>query len=300
MSVRNTVIACGLLALAAVARAEEPAPAPAGEPVQMTAEQFEASLHYRQGSIALSGGKATLEVPASFRYLDPAEAARLLEQGWGNPPGAETLGMLIPVDLSPLSEHGWGVVISYDEDGHISDEDADGIDYDAMLADLQSGEAEVNAEREKQGYASLHLVGWAEAPYYDGATRKLHWAKELQFGGNEGHTLNYNVRVLGREGVLVLNAVAGMDQFTGVKSNMADVVAMANFTPGNTYADFDEGTDKVAGYGLAALVGGAAAAKSGLLAKLLALVVAFKKLIVAGFIALAAGVRSLLGRSKKS
>lgn len=265
----------------------------------MTAEQFEASLNYQQGKVALPGGKTELVVPKNFRYLGPEDAERVLVDAWGNPDGSGTLGMLFPADLGPTDEHGWGVVITYDDDGHVSDEDADAIDYTQMLADMQAGAEEENAQREAAGYAPVHLVGWAETPSYDTTSKKLYWAKELNFGGDDQNILNYNVRVLGRDGVLVLNAVANMDQLGMIRDRMQEVIAFSNFTAGNQYADFDPSTDKVAAYGLAALVGGTLAAKTGLLAKLMALLVAGKKFVIIFLIAIGAMLKPLFSRKRR-
>lgn len=103
----------------------------------LTAEQFAARLKYQRGVILLRGGLATVNLPRSFRYLDPEQAELLLVQAWGSPPGNETLGMLFPAGLSPLSPEGWGVVISYEEEGHIKDAAAEGLDYDALLKDMR-------------------------------------------------------------------------------------------------------------------------------------------------------------------
>ncbi len=271
----------------------------AEEDGQMTAEEFNASLKYQQGEIALPGGKASLQVPAHFRYLDPSDTARVLEQAWGNPSGEGTLGMLFPADLGPLDEQSWGVVISYDNDGHVSDEDADAINYNDLLKDMQASLAEENDQRVQAGFGALQLVGWAEPPTYDKATRKMYWAKELKFGDDHENTLNYNVRVLGRDGVLVLNAVAGMSQLAQIKSQMQEVIAFANFNQGSQYTDFNPDTDKLAAYGLAALVGGAVAAKAGLFAKIGALLLAGKKFIVLALVVLAGGFARLFKRKPK-
>ena len=61
-----------------------------------------------------------------------------------------------------------------------------------------------NIERKKLGYSTLNLVGWASKPYYDGKNKVLHWAKELKVEGDEGNTLNYDVRVLGRKFLLFM------------------------------------------------------------------------------------------------
>jgi uncharacterized membrane-anchored protein len=253
----------------------------------------------QQGKIALPGGIATLDLPANFRYLDSADSARLLE-AWGNPPGTESLGMIVPAGVNPMSAESWGVVITYDKDGHVKDDDADGIDYTKLLKEMQEGLQDNNAERKKQGFRAMSLIGWAEQPHYDKASHKLYWAKELQSEGEAQHGLNYNIRVLGREGVLVLNAVAGIGQLDQIRSEMQQLTSFTNFTAGNRYVDFNGGTDKVAEYGIAALVAGGVAAKLGFFGKMLALLLAFKKLIVIGVAAVGTTVWKFFKRTPKA
>jgi len=287
---------CLAMTASAVQAAEPAAPAAASA---TTAAQLLDSLKFQQGKITLPGDIATLDLPAGFRYLPPADAGRLLTEGWGNPPGIETLGMIVPTAVNPLSREGWGVVVTYEKQGHVKDDDADSIKYDELLKSMQESIAESNEERKKQGYQPMTLVGWAESPHYDKASHKLYWAKELHGEGDTQNGLNYGVRVLGREGVLVLNAVAGMDQIAQVRSEMKNVTAFSDFTPGNRYADFDEKTDKVAEYGIAALIAGGAAAKLGLFGKLFALVLAFKKFLLVGLLAAGGWIVKLFGRKSK-
>jgi uncharacterized membrane-anchored protein len=265
---------------------------------QTTAEQFLAKLNFQKGKITLPDGIATLNLPSGFEYLSPADADKVLVDAWGNPPGTKTLGMIVPANHDIISDTGWAVVVTYKEDGHIKDDDADSIKYDEILKDMQKATQEDNAAREKEGYKGMTLVGWAEPPRYDKQTHKIYWAKELATDGEVKHTLNYNIRVLGRKGVLVLNAVAGMDQIGMIKAEMPGVVAATEFNAGNTYSDFDSKTDHVAEYGLAALVAGGVAAKLGLFGKLLALLIAFKKVIIVGVLAFFGGIAKLFGRKK--
>lgn len=258
------------------------------EPKQ-TAEEFLASLNFQKGSIKLPNGIATLNLSENFRYLSPEDADKIIVQAWGNPPGDKTLGMLIPAKVSPLSENGWGVIITYDESGYVKDDDADSINYEDLLKDMKESVSAANEERKSAGYGEMNLVGWAERPRYDKATHKYFWAKEFSTGSAE-NTLNYNIRVLGRKGVLVLNAVAGMKQISSIKQEMTSVVNFTDFVDGNRYADFNVNTDKVAEYGLAALVAGGVAAKLGFFGKLLALLIAFKKLLIVGAVALFGGI----------
>lgn len=277
-------------------------PAPSAPPT-LTSEQEQyvaaakmlwESLDRRQGDVSLPGGVATLHVPDTFYYLSPTDAEKVLVDVWGNPPGAgkSTLGMLLPSQYTPFDDASWGVTISYNEDGYVSDEDAKDIDYGELLTGMQEAAEETSKERVRMGYEPVKLIGWAEAPRYDEQTHKLHWAKEFQVGDNAIHTLNYNIRVLGRKGVLVLNFIAGMDQKPEIDSNVDTVLGIAEFNDGMRYTDFNPNVDKVAAYGIGALVAGKVAAKTGLLAAALVFLKKFGVLIVVG-------VGALLGRLLK-
>ncbi|MES2163922.1 MAG: DUF2167 domain-containing protein [Pseudomonadota bacterium] len=259
-------------------------------------EQLLAGSHFQTGKVTLPGGIASLDLPPHFRYLNPQDSHKLLVDGWGNPPGAPSLGMILPANVAPLGAAGWGVIVSYEPGGHVRDDDAGGIDYAGLLAQLKDAVADNNTARREQGYAAMTLIGWAEQPRYDAARHTLLWAKELHTEGSNENGLNYHIRVLGREGVLVLNAVAGMDQIAQVRSEMQNVTAFTDFTPGNRYADFDGKTDTLADYGLAALVAGGGAAKPGLFGKLVALMLAFKNVILVALAAGGAWLYYLLGR----
>jgi uncharacterized membrane-anchored protein len=264
----------------------------------MTMEQFVASLHFKQGTVAIPGADATLNVGDGFHFLPADDAQRVLEEAWGNPPDDTVLGMLVPDADALGSDHSWAVVVTYSDDGYVSDEDAQEIDYAEVLEGMQEDTESVNDERKQAGYPVMHLRGWAQPPSYDSAAKRLHWAKELQVEGADGNTLNYDIRVLGREGHLSLNAVADMADLGRVKDGMAKVLPMANFDAGHRYADYKSG-DKTAAYGLAALVAGGVAAKTGLFAKLGLLLLSLKKGIVVVFLAIAAGFKKVVGFFKK-
>jgi uncharacterized membrane-anchored protein len=259
---------------------------------------FLRSLNYRSGSVPLSEAGATLKVQEGFRFLDSKDADKVL-QSWGNPPSPEVLGMLVPASPGLDDEHAWVVVVTYSSDGHISDEDATKVDYDQVMKDMKAESAEENEARKSEGYDAVNVVGWAQPPHYDAAGKRIYWARELDFEGSERHTLNYDIRVLGREGYLSMNAVADMRDMAMVKDGMQHVLPMATFDAGHAYADFKPGSDKLAGYGLAALVGGGIAAKTGQFAKLGVLLLAGKKFVVAGVIALGALAKKIFGGKDK-
>src|SRR5258708_621387 len=96
--------------------------------------------------------------------------------------------MLVPANAGPADDGGWGVVITYEENGYVKDDDAAKINYDDLLKKMKADVAEGSKEREKQGYPSIALVGWATPPRYDAVEKKLYWARELEFGDSRDHT----------------------------------------------------------------------------------------------------------------
>lgn len=271
--------------------AEEEPLTPEQEQYLNAARNLWESLDRRTGEVTLLEGVVTLEVPEDFYYLSPADAERVLVEVWGNPPGAgaDTLGMLFPSEYTPFHDEAWAVTIEYEAGGYVSDENADDIDYADLLAQMQEDTREASRERVREGYEAIELIGWAAEPYYDRATHKLHWAKEIHFGDEPVNTLNYNIRVLGRGGVLVLNFIAGMDQKAVIDERIDSVLALADFNQGSRYEDFNPDIDQVAAYGIGALVAGKVAAKTGLLAAALVFLKKFGVMILVG-------IGALLGR----
>jgi uncharacterized membrane-anchored protein len=244
------------------------------------------SLDRQTGRIGLGDNLATLNVPSSFYFLDADDAQRVLVDLWGNPPGEPPLGMLFPADRTPFGRDSWAVTIEYSDDGHVSDADAAEIDYDDLLTDMRSDIRAENPSRTKAGYEPIELVGWAEPPKYDGAARKLYWAKELRFGDSPETTLNYEIRALGRTGVLSMTFIAGTSQLDEINREREAVLSMAAFNEGSRYEDFDPSYDKVAAYGIGALIAGKVAAKAGLFAAGLLLLKKFGIFILVGIGAL--------------
>lgn len=240
------------------------------------------ALTPQKGEITLGNNLAVLDVPKDFYFLDADDASTVLVDLWGNPPDSEILGMLFPAESSPLDFDAWAVTIDYIEDGHVSDSDASDIDYDELLEEMQSDIRSANDDRVDQGYQPIELVGWAEPPHYDSYAKKLYWAMELRFGDDPETTLNYEIRNLGRKGILNLTFVAATSQLAEINDKRETVLAMAEFIEGNRYADFDSNIDKVAAYGIGALVAGKVAAKAGLLGALILVLKKFGIFLVLG------------------
>ena len=169
---------------------------------------------------------------------------------------------------------------------------------------MQEETVQANIERQKEGYESIELVGWAQTPSYDKAEHKLYWARDLKVGKADGHTLNYAIRVLGRTGVLQVNIVGDIKQLPEINPKVPALLGMVSFNEGQRYADFNEDTDQVAAYGLAGLIAGGVAAKAGLFKGFIALLLASKKLLIVGAIAFGGaiwgGIKWLFGRKTPS
>ncbi|MEO0650536.1 MAG: DUF2167 domain-containing protein [Planctomycetota bacterium] len=253
-------------------------------------EEFAASLSFETGSVSVAGGDVTFDLPAGWALLQSRDARRVVEELWGNPPNASILAFVDPPSPAGRLESDFGVIVTLDSSGFVSDEDAAGLDYDDLLRDMQQDTRDSNEARMEAGYGTIELLGWAEPPHYDAGEKKLYWAKELRFDGSAETTLNYDVRILGRRGYLQLKAVAPMEAIDEVHGGMTSLVPVTNFTAGSRYSDFDSSIDKVAAYGIGGLIAGKVAAKAGLFA----LIAKFGKVIALGAVALFVGAKKFL------
>lgn len=260
------------------------------------------SQHPQFGDVRLAGPNVTLHLGQKFYFLSPEEAKVILKE-WGNPPEAAdgVLGIVFPSGKTFVDQT-WGAVLTFEPSGFVTDKDADKADYDKMIRDEQDTEAADNAQRQKQGFQAMHLVGWAQPPTYDKANHFLVWARDLKVTGEEVDTLNYDLRILGRRGVLSLNLVSKMPDLASTRVDANELAAAVKFDSGSAYGDYQAGTDKKAEYGIAGLVaaglGLAAAQKLGLLAVVLLFAKKAIVLIVAGFAAVAAWFRRRVGGRK--
>lgn len=237
--------------------------------IQSITDSINNSFHYSYGTVELMDGVATITVPNGYKFLDSKQSSYVLADLWGNPP-SECLGMLFPEEISPISDNfTYAVEITYSEDGYIEDDDAEDIDYDDLLEEMQSDAKEENSLRKEEGYPTIELVGWASPPYYDKTAKKLHWAKELNFEGSDVNTLNYNIRILGRKGYLNMNAIGDIDVLPVFKNDINEILASVEFNEGHKYSNFDPDIDKVAAYGIGGLIAGKLLAKAGFFAALL-------------------------------
>lgn len=244
-----------------------------------------------QGSV---GGVASIAASKQARILSGEPVAHFIQLSGNLPdPGAT---IVAPKDLS------WFSIYDYNNVGYVSDKDP--IDANALMSSLKEGQKEANAQRQRQGLDQLDLVDWAVMPHYDNTTHNLEWGLKLK-SSNGYEYINYTTRHLGRGGYVSSVLVSSPDTFQKDLADFRLSDAELSFNSGSSYAEFRDG-DKVAGYGLAALiVGGAGAAvvKSGAAKGIFAGVLVFWKLILAGVVAVFAGIakffRRLVGREQE-
>lgn len=231
------------------------------------AQQIEQSLKFQTGTIKLPEGHGTLIVPKGFHFLDKEQSKYVLSDLWSNPVDETIIGMLFPINKKVMDANSWGFTISYDDMGFVEDDDANDIDYDDLLKTSKDEIDEENKDRIATGYSSISLLGWASKPFYDADKKVLHWAKELSFEGDSLNTLNYNLRILGRHGIYLVNAVASMNELPEVNQNLDQVISSISFDEGYKYSDYVSG-DKIASWTVGGLVAGKILAKTGFIAVL--------------------------------
>jgi uncharacterized membrane-anchored protein len=243
------------------------------------------------------GDEAVLHVPAEMAFIPKAEATVLME-AWGNSSNERFFGLVVPKSES----QDWVISIDHTAEGYVKDDEAKDWDKDALLQSLKDGTEEQNKVRKEKGLPELEIAGWIEPPAYDVTAHRLVWSiKGVSRGATAGEpaTVNYNTYALGRDGYFELNLLTSDATVANEKQYAKQVLAALDYKPGKRYEDFNASTDHIAEYGIAALIGGIAAKKLGLLALAGVFLAKFAKLILVGF-AVAGGAVMKLFRRKNA
>lgn len=243
-----------------------------------------AKIEFIKGPAKASlGDQAEIQVPDGWSFV-PQGSMKDFDAATQNLYSPDELGCL----LSPEGGDGqFWAFFQFEDIGYIKDAASEKLDADAMWTEMKDNEDDVNAARRKQGYPESTLGAWTIKPNYNAATQRLEWAYTFSSRGKE--TVNFNTRILGRKGVMRVTVVP----FGSLDDSLPlfnETIAGFEYKDGNRYAQFSSG-DKLAKAGLAALIvgGAAAAAGSGLLAKLW-------KVIVLAFVAAASAIKKFFNR----
>jgi len=236
------------------------------------------------------GHQATLEVPDHFAFIPAAEGARLM-RAMGNQTSEGFMGLVISDTMSGF------MTVRFDKAGYIKDDDARDWDADALLQNLKDGTEAGNEQRRARGIPEFTVDGWVEPPRYQAASHRLVWSARLRdkvaTPDQASPGVNYNTYLLGREGYISMNLVTDLASVEAQKPIAHQMLDNLQFVEGKRYEDFNADTDTVAAYGLAALVGGIAAKKLGLLATIGIFLAKFWKIAAIAVIGFGASLKKL-------
>lgn len=208
----------------------------------------------------------------------------------GEPVNGDEAGFLSPTNRD------WAVYFQYDDCGFVKDDEKDKLDSAKLLKEIRKGNDAGNEYRKEHGNPPLEIVGWEQEPKYDPVTHNLTWAIRATCQGEQ--IVNYNTRLLGRKGVMEVVLVCDPAELQKNLPEFHAVLAGYKYSSGETYTEYKPG-DKIAKYGLGALVlGGAAvgAAKLGLFAWLGVLLKKGFKLVVVAVVAIAAFFKKIFAK----
>ncbi len=275
---RGTVVAVFLILVASP-----------GPPViaQDDGEDLIGSIRWETGpTTGRLGDIGEILIPEGYIFASADDTQTFLE-ALQNPTSGEELGLIVPI--TDEEEMPWFVVFEFNPVGYVKDDEKDDLDADSLLSSIRDGNDAANEAREERGWGTVDILGWETSPYYDMETNNLTWA--IRGAAQEEPVVNHSTRLLGRQGYMNVDLVLSPSQLTTALPRFERLLEGFSYVEGQRYAEFRKG-DRIAAYGLTALVAGgvgAVAAKSGLLGK-------FWKLIAAAVIGVATFFKKIFRR----
>jgi len=237
------------------------------------------------------GDKAKIKIPEGFAFLGSEDTKKYMEL-LHNIPGDNEY-VFAPTDMS------WFAIFHFDPVGYVKDNET--LDANAVLESVKQGTEQGNEERRKRGWATMSVVGWRFQPQYDKQMKLLEWAILAKEDSTHQDIINYNTRLLGRAGVMEVILVAAPESLDTSVATLKTVLSGYDFVAGQKYAEYKQG-DRVAEFGLAALIAGGAAAvaaKKGFFAVIAGFLAAAWKFVVAAAIGVIAWLKSFFGKKDK-
>lgn len=233
------------------------------------------------GQVGSIDSKAQFKATDNYTFLGVADTDKFLKFN-GNPPPGNSY-TIMPTKAP------WFGVLHFSPEGYIKDDEK--IDADKLLESLKAQNVEGSKRRREKGFETLTLEGWAIPPRYDTENKRLEWGTRLKSDRDGQTVVNVSTRILGRSGYTSAVLVTSPQTLEADLVDFKNALKNFDYVGGEKYSEWKQG-DKVAAYGLGALVLGSAAAvatsKGGF--KLLWLA------ILGGAAALWSGVKRVLGR----
>lgn len=292
MIVRNAGIAAALLvATAATAQA----PVPSAVRTELDAAWAAAKKESVRGPATVRLiDQATIKLTPDEVFIPAAPANRIMT-AMGNAASPGRQGLVVPT----RDGTNWLIDLDWTKEGYVRDGEAKDWKPDALLANLRESTERDNANRVARGIPALDITGWIEQPAYDAGAHRLVWSLAARDRGAVAgvpQSVNYNTYALGRDGYFSLDLLTDTTAIAADKKAARDMLGTLDYVPGKRYADFNGSTDRVAEYGIAALVGAVAVKKLGLLALAGAFLLKAWKLALLAVAGGSAAVRRLFGR----
>jgi uncharacterized membrane-anchored protein len=217
---------------------------------QAQADKFSELKWVSAPAVGKVGGKAEFKVTGSSVFLDPIETDKFLQLN-GNLPTKDAYTIA-------NEKSDWFGILQVVEEGYVKDDEK--IDADALIKSLKEENNIENEKKKEKGMPSLILDGWYFPPRYDTENKRLEWGTKLRSPSDNSFTVNVTTKILGKSGYTSAILVSSPETLDKDLIEFKATLKNFDYVSGEKYSEWKQG-DKVAAYGLGALVlGGAAAA----------------------------------------
>ncbi|HEY0797703.1 MAG TPA: DUF2167 domain-containing protein [Candidatus Baltobacteraceae bacterium] len=248
------------------------------------------AMHWSAGAHPLDASHGTFAPPGGAIMVEDSEARRFSELVNGeSSPNTEAIVRLRNRDI---------LYLDYIDSGFVTVDDWKDIKPADMIKSISDATENSNKARADNGVPAVHVVGWIEEPVLDPVTKTVRWIVRFRGDGQAQTFSNAIALHLGRRGYERFTLASDDQNPRTLTASLNGLSGDYQFTRGFRFQDYVAG-DKLAGYGIAALVGtvaGAAIAKTIGWGVVLLMIKKFFVLIVAGG---AAGFRWLRGFFKR-
>jgi uncharacterized membrane-anchored protein len=164
------------------------------------------------------------------------------------------------VDAVVVDPNNFAVVfLEYIESGYVNLDDWNDLDSTILLDQIIENTKKANEERRQNGVEELDVKGWRIEPTLDREQGFVYWAIDAMDGG--ALIVNAIALKLGRKGFEKLTWVGSADLYSAPGGFLQAMIDAHQYKSGYKYADYSIG-DKIAAFGIAALVSASAGGKT--------------------------------------
>lgn len=243
------------------------------------------------GKHQLPLSNSTISIPSGYALITGSDAVALHTMD------GEPIDKFLEAYVFDNNDLDNSIVFQNMNIGYVSIDDWKEINPKELLKQIIKNTEEDNKERRKRGLTELHVIGWIQEPVLDRHTNTVYWAIEANSGSEDNFINSIAIR-LGREGYETITWVTSRSSYVPFgDGHLGTMLRAHSFDPGYRYTDYKTG-DKLAGYGIAALVAGTVGGKIAKASGILLLLKKFGTLLFAGIAAVFYKLKSLFARNK--